>query len=158
MGDIVNDQDRPLPFTRDAWIAYAMFLLYCLAWYGASSLFGVSPQEMVFWLVAVCMSAAHIYYVIQAYASTGGRRGMDLVLNFMQATATTLLIMAHIGRAISVRTSLLLVGAVAVTHPIVTDWHHMRRYFRTEVASYVPPACILVDFSAAGLAVVAMAF
>lgn len=111
----MNDQDQSLPFTRDAWIAYAMFLLYCATWYGASSLFGVPAQEMVFWLVAVCMSAAHIYYVIQAYASTGGRRGSDLTLNFMQSIAITLLITAHIGHAISVRASLGLVGAVAAT-------------------------------------------
>ena len=154
----MTDRDEPLPFTRDAWIGYAIFLLYCAAWYGASSLFGVPAQEWIFWLVAVCMSAAHFYYVIQAYASTGGRRGMDLTLNFMQSIATTLLIAAHLAHAISARISLGLVGAVAFIHPIVTDWHHMRRYFRTEVASYVPPACILVDFSAAGLAVLAMVF
>lgn len=154
---IIN-QDQSLPFTRKAWIGYAVFVVYVVLWHGISFVFGVPIREATFWLVTITMIAAHVYYAIQAYASTGGRWPLDLLLNFIQLSATTLLIMAHLSGTISLSVSLSLVAIVAFAHPMITDWHHIRRYFRTDVASYAPPACIPIDCTAAALALIVIIF
>jgi hypothetical protein len=146
-----------LPVTRKVWIAYGIFLVYTAMWYGAAFLFRFPPRDITFWMVAITMMAAYVYYVIQAFASIGGRHHLDLLVNLAQAGAAMILITAHLAGAIGPHASLWLAAALAAGHPLLTDFHHIRRYFRTEVADFVPPACILVDFSAAAFALGALA-
>jgi hypothetical protein len=153
----MDNEPTPLPVTRKVWIAYGIFLVYTAMWYGTAFLFRFPAREITFWMVAITMMAAHVYYVIQAFASTGGRNYLDLLVNFAQAGATMILITGHLPGSIGPHASLWLVAAVAAGHPLLTDFHHIRRYFRTDVAGYVPPVCILVDFSAAAFALGALA-
>ena len=153
----MDNVPNSLPFTRKVWVAYGIFLVYTAMWYGAAFLFRFPTREITFWMVAITMMAAHIYYVIQAFASTGGHNYLDLLVNFAQCGATMILITGHLAGTIGPHASLWLVAAVAAGHPLLTDFHHIRRYFRTDVAGYVPPACILVDFSGAAFALVALA-
>ncbi len=153
----MSNKPAPLPFTRKVWIAYGIFLVYAAMWYGAALFFQFSTREITFWMVAITMLIAHVYYVIQAFASTGGRNRFDLLVTFAQAVAAMFLVTGHLASALGTHASLWLVAALAAGHPLLTDFHHIRRYFRTDVADFVPPVCILVDFSAAAFALSALA-
>ncbi len=153
----MDNKPTPLPVTREVWIAYGIFLVYTAMWYGTALLFRFPTREITFWMVAITMMAAHVYYVIQAFASTGGRNHLDLLVNLAQAVAGIILITGHLAGVLGSRVSLWLVAALAAGHPLLTDFHHIRRYFRTAVADFVPPVCILVDFSAAAFALGALA-
>ncbi len=147
-----------LRFGRKAYVASALYFAYVLTWNALGELLGVSSREITFWIVSVTMSAACCYYVIQAFATENGRHHwLDLGLNFAQGVAVAVLIVAHLAGELALSTSLGFAAALAFAHPILTDWHHIRRWFRTDAASYVPPACLIVDFSAGALAAIAAA-
>ena len=153
-----DHDNAPLRFDRKAYVGSALFFAFVLTWYALGEVFGVPGREITFWIVVVTMCAACVYYVLQAFATSAGRnRGLDLALNAFQGLGLSVLIVAHLGGDLAQSTSLGLAAAAAFIHPIVTDWSHMRRWFRTDAASFVPPACLIVDVSAGTFALVALA-
>jgi hypothetical protein len=154
----VHHDDAPLGFDRKAYVGAGLYFAYVATWYLLGQFFGVPAREITFWLVAVTMTAAHCYYVIQAYATVDGRRHwLDLAFNFAQGVGVAIVMVGHLGDDLGLRASLGLVALVAAAHPVLTDLPHMRRWFRTDAARYVPPACVIIDFSAAALALLALA-
>lgn len=139
----------PLRFTRRAVVFGIGFFLVAGTWYAVGAAFGLPVRERSLWLAAVTVLIATGYYVIQGVASSGGRRGLDVALNLAQLGATMLLVSAHVSHSVAPRTALALTGVAAFLHPIATDWPHIRRWLRTEVATFVPPACIIVDWGMA---------
>ena len=141
----------PLRFTRTAVLFGSWFFVVAGIWYAAGAAFGLQVRERSLWLATVTVLIATGYYVIQGVASSGGRRWLDIVLNLAQLGATMVLVAAHLSHAVAPRTALGLTGVAAFVHPLVTDWPHIRRWLRTEVASFVPPACLIIDWGLAAM-------
>lgn len=138
-------ESHPPRFDRLVWTGYGIFLAVLLIWQLLFFAFGLPVRECAFWQIAIIMSAAHIYYGIQALVPRGSRRHVDLVVNLTQFLAAIVLIAAHLKGLVDQSASLWLAAALAFGHPLVTDWQHLRGFFKTEVARFVPPACLLID-------------
>ncbi len=148
---------------------YIVFLVLTLLWLGAAvviygNAYAYTVTSAIVWWALLVMLIATAYYVIQgapaAQVIDWLRR--DLIVN---ATIFLVLLFAILDasagfRITNVRTAGWIGFAAAALHPIVVDWPHRKQHqgslAGSPVPRYVPDACLAIDWTLAGLVLVAL--
>ncbi|MDX1623502.1 MAG: hypothetical protein R3199_05935 [Gemmatimonadota bacterium] len=150
--------------------SYVVFWILTVAWMGASALayemrYGWFVASALVWWGLVVMAIAGAYYAIQEApaARVTGWLKRDLAINAAMVLLALFLILDGINGYVhtSLRSAGWIAFAMAAIHPIAVDLPH-RRHQRDDpagspVPQYVPPACVWIDWTLAGLLLLALA-
>jgi hypothetical protein len=148
---------------------YIAFLVLTLLWlvaavviYGNAYAYTVT-SAVVWWALLIMLIAAG-YYIIQDAAAAQVIEWLrrDLIVN---ATIFLVLLFAILDASAGFRiTNVRIAGwigfAAAALHPIAVDWPHRKQHrdslAGSPVPKYVPDACLAIDWTLAGLVLVAL--
>ncbi|HET6341231.1 MAG TPA: hypothetical protein VFG78_03515 [Gemmatimonadota bacterium] len=149
--------------------AYLGFLLLTVAWLTAGvavydRAYGFHLAKASIWWGLVIMLIATAYYLIQEApaARVSGWLRRDLAIN----TVLFLILLGTVLDGVNGHVRLGLAGAgwvavaVALLHPVLVDRAHHRHHREdpagSPVPQYVPPACVWIDGTLAGLVLLAI--
>lgn len=149
--------------------SYIVFWVLTIAWMAASALayemrYGWFVASALVWWGLVVMTIAGAYYAIQEApaARVTGWVKRDLAINAAIFLVSLFLILDGVNGYphTSLRTAGWIVFAEAAIHPLAVDLPHRRRHrvdpAGSPVPQYVPPACLWIDWTLAGLLLVAL--
>ena len=148
---------------------YTVFLSLTLLWLGAAiAIYGNAyaytvTSAIVWWALLVMLIAAG-YYVIQ---DAPAAQVIDWLRRDLMVNAAIFLVLLFVildasagFRITNVRIAGWIAFAAAVLHPIVVDWPHRKQHRKSLAGSpipkYVPDACLAIDWTLAGLVLVAL--
>ena len=150
--------------------SYALFLIVTAAWMTAATLaypipYGWYVASAAIWWGLLVMTIATGYYVIQVApeARAVPWLGRDFLVN---AALLLVLLFALLDgsmgwRYLSLGTAGWIAFGVAAIHPLAVDLPHRRHHeldpAGSPVPRYLPPACLWIDWTTAGLVLGALA-
>lgn len=148
---------------------YLLFLAFTSAWiavsrYGYGEAAGLGVGSAIVWWGLLVMLIAAACYVIQDLpaARTTAWLKRDLLVNTLMLVVILLVVMDGLAgfRYSSVTAAGWVALGAAFLHPIVVDLPHLRRHRSdpggSPMPQYVPPACLIIDWTLAGLVAVGL--
>lgn len=148
---------------------YIAFLCLTLLWLGGAVLiygnaYAYTVTSAIVWWALLVMLIAAGYYIIQdaAAAQVIDWLRRDLIVNAAILFVLLFVILdASAGfRITNVRIAGWIGFAAAALHPIVVDWPHRKQHrdnlAGSPVPKYVPDVCLAIDWTLAGLVLVAL--
>ncbi|MCK5439228.1 MAG: hypothetical protein KAI97_04755 [Gemmatimonadetes bacterium] len=148
---------------------YIAFLVLTLLWLGAAvviygNAYAYTVTSAIVWWALLVMLIATAYYIIQ---DAPAAQVIDWLRRDLIVNATIFLVLLFVildasagFRITNVRTAGWTGFAAAALHPIVVDWPHRKQHQEglagSPVPKYVPDACLAIDWTLAGLVLVAL--
>lgn len=146
--------------------AYLGFLLLTLVWLAAGigvygRFYGFDVATAIVWWGLLVMLMAAAYYLIQEApaARVSGWLRRDLAVNAVLLAVLLFAILDGVNRYrwLGLRGAGWVAFGAAFLHPLLVDRPHQRRHREdpagSPVPQYVPPACLWIDWTLAGLVV-----